>query len=705
MALRRYHNDHLSYPTPYRGEDVRYPDVYRDYGSYSYRVREDEHRTRRSRYAYESRGQSGIKDLLDKSLDYHGDLGWTLEYATAWCYRYLVGNQTEVADVIDKVRTLEEAEPKTPYIIFDALDRAIFGGKLNGMVYLRWKAQVSCACGTTSAPGVLPGIPRICVELNRTPFEDGCADLDELLDVLIHQMIHAFFLVACGAQPKGAKQDGRLADGLHFGVILHTIKDMSRQCQDGPLPLIFYAETRRNRDRYHQNQSLNAYGDGAGVSQRRNQRSWVSIDPLGSVVAADPADGQSHCSHDNRSIRPAQVKNWQVEHYSRAIELAMDRKGDSIYDLRVDNKLVPTDRLKGPPSASYVELVWDKKYIIVPRENALKFSSIQKPLEKEKKFELKVPDCSMSVLRLLYDFLQYRVYWEAPADKMARSTCTRTRGPPVFMRSTALSMEVVNGMLDNIKVFKTAESMKFEELQSYALKRLYDMPSTCDDPVEALKELYNDGKDSGHPIHAELHKWARKFLARSEDHMSSNGYQSYGSRDMCRGTSNYEKLLHTYGDRFEELYYRNLALEDDCKIVHAELTANGMMGFSQKDHTLDYPRTVSTPCMPSANPIKPLLSRARSWSSRNSLGRRWTTPISSAAPSISDRSLDDMAISSTLPRPLLDWPTPTRLSLADDRVCYKYYGRDGRLKKSNPLTGERYAHVPFAAYSRDTWTT
>ena len=54
--------------------------------------------------------------------------------------------------------------------------------------------------------------------------------------------------------------------------------------------------------------------------------------------------------------------------------------------------------------------------------------------------------------------------------------------------------------------------MEFEELQYYALKRLYDMTTTSDDPIEALREIYNEhSRDSGEPIHSELHKWSRKF--------------------------------------------------------------------------------------------------------------------------------------------------------------------------------------------------
>ena len=692
MALRRYNNDKLPFPTPRRNLNVYHSPFYHDQRYYPYEARSPDYGRRRSSYSNHSRAGRRTQDLLDKSLDQHGDLGWTLEYATAWSYKFLVGNQTKVADIIDKIRELEELEASTPYVIFDYLDKALFGGKLKDMVYLRWKSQASYAYGTTSAPGVVPGIPRICIDLNREPFEGGDGDLEDLLDAMIHQMIHAFFLVCCGAQPKGAKQDGRLADGLHFGVLLHTIRDISRQCQDGALSLIFYASNRRKAQEPH-GQNTNAYGYVSSSSASRDERpAWISINPLGSAVGSAPADGQTHCSHDNRKIRAAEIRSWQVEHYSRAIDLNMEYKGDVIYDLGFEGKLVSTDRLKGPPSSTYIELIWEKKRIMVPREKSLKFESLRKPFAKNNKMELKVPHCSMSILRLLYDFLQHRLYWEEPSERMAKWSSTITRGPPVIVAGIG-SVEGACGMLEHIRVFKIAEAMKFGELQEYALKRLYDMPTTSHDPIEALKEVYNDtGRDSGGPIHAELHKWARKFLGRRDD-MSSHGDFGYGRHDMFQGLSNHDKILQGCSDRFNDLYRRNAALKDDCKLVCADMAMDRtaepwLTGTWDSSHGAASLGTLS-------GPARPPVSRSRRWSNGHLLNWHLTTPYSSAATSISDRIWDDTPVGPTFSRSrLLDWSVPSGRAFSDDRVCQKYYSRDERLKNKNLLTGESYIRLP-----------
>lgn len=685
MALRRYHNDLIPFPGPNR-TNVFYPNIYRDYRTHPYGRGRYDYRHQHNRDDREYR-ERRARDLLDRSIRDHGDLGWSLDYATAWCYKFLVGNQTHVADVIDKIRGLEDVEEKTPYLIFDVLDKALFGGKLKGMVHLQWMAQANCACGRTSAPGVIQGIARICTDLNTVPFEEEGGDIDDLLDALIHQMIHAFFLVCCGAQPKGAKPDGRLADGLHFGVILMTIQEICRHCKDGPVPFIFYAETRRKL----QEPQYRVAATG------RSSRSWIAVDPHGSAITAPPADGQSHCSHDNRRIRLSQIKNWQVERYSLALDLNSEERGDLIYDLRRDGQLVPTDRLKGPPSSTYVELIWDNIRIMVPRKKSLKFQSLRKPIERQGKMELKVPDCSMSVLRFLYDFMQHGLYWEDPAETLVKCTSRRPKGPPVLVQHGSILTDAGCGMLDHIRVFKTAESMKFEELQAYALKRLYDMPTTSDDPVETLKELYNDGRDRGKPIHAELHKWARKFLSRSDNVIPTYEYFNRGLGNMFRGTSNYEKILHICGNRFEELYHRNMALKDDCKLVYAEL-AMGEISDNSLPGSCDYPSRRAAPLM--TYPRGPLLPRRSSWSNFNTVDWPQISPMASTAPSASGESVDDIGVGATFTQPnLLDWTAPSRFSPS---VSFEYYGRDGNLKT---LTGERGTLLPTSDCGKRTELT
>jgi hypothetical protein len=366
-----------------------------------------------------------LEELKEPGLECHGDLGWTLEYATAYCYKHLNGNRPSIIDTIDNVRQAPLCK-KAPFLIFDCLDKALFQGKLKGMVYLKWRTLTDNAPGVTSAPDVRD--PRICIELNMKPYEDRDCDVDDLLDALVHQMIHAYFLVCCGKQTEGKTIDGRLMDGLNFGVLMYTIKEISGECQDGPLPLIFYSHRRACKSgsaARHFNRSFTSdYGP-----YSVHARPYIAIDPHGDTVDPPPNDGQSHCMHDNRRFRGPEIRNWQVSSYASAIALDMAAKGSTVYDLAVDNKLEPVERLRGPPSSTYIELIWDEKRIMVPRDKALAFESLKKQGERDK-YDLTLPECSFHTLKCVWDCIQHSKYLPSDDDEKPHHPRPSSSTPP-----------------------------------------------------------------------------------------------------------------------------------------------------------------------------------------------------------------------------------------------------------------------------------
>ena len=721
MSWRVHNNDSLAFPTPNRNRDIYYPSLFRDDRAHPYAWQTHWRPSVKGERAEGPPVHKDVALLSDKAVDSHGDLGWNIEYATAWCYKHLIGNRPDIADAIDRIRDLEDVQPETPFWIFDYLDKALFAGKLKGMVYLRWKEQASSSPGVTSAPGVAKGIARISIELNGTLFdqEEYDTDIDDLLDALIHQMIHAWFLVACGAQPKGAKQDGRLMDGLHFGVIMLTIRDITRECRDGPLDLTFHAAKRREM-----------YGGPAFPSSSAQR--YISIDARGGAIGPAPADGQSHCSHDNRKIHVSDIRNWQVEAYSLAMGLDMEAKGDVIYDLGGDQKLVPTDRLKGPPSSTYVELIWAKKRIMVSREKALAFASLRKPLEKDEKMELKLPDCDLEIFSCVYDFITKGMFAPGPAEILpgaatAVAANSPPTGPPVLLPPpmAGVTAPKLNGIITFIRVFHVAETIKFEELLRYALKRLYDLQVTYDDPIAALKELY----DTSSPIHAELHKWARKFLLRREDAIGSrydvSAHTARHHATAAQGMTNYAKLLTWHSEAFHELYYRCPAFKDDCKIVGAELRMGGDVetgppaAILPRHHHHQDPLSLAWPASssaahhpltaaPSTSLLPNPVGRTHSFShldpldlmASSSSAPYWLSPHSHHNnPLYADDLLTGHPSYGTRfapPPPLLDWDraaSPAFLPFPAHHgrdAAYNWVGRDGRLKVKNRVTGQTW---------------
>ncbi|OQO14762.1 hypothetical protein B0A48_00144 [Cryoendolithus antarcticus] len=526
-------------------------------------------RTRREPGAEDRKSPYDIsQDLQDPDIRHHGDLGWTLEYATAYCYKHIISNGPSIIEEIDTLRKAPAART-TPFRIFDQLDRTLFLHKLEGMVLLRWRTQSDHSPGMTSTAGTM--CPRVTIELNSTPFKKDEAQIDDLLEQMIHQMIHAYFLICCGAQDPEAKQDGRLLDGVHFGVILMAIDEITRHCKKKALNMLFHASHRN--DSHGNLRRLLDDGDST-----RDGRPFIAIDPRGNTGGPPPPDGRSHCSHDNRYIRLPEVTNWQVRDFSRCIDLALDSKGSTIYDLNEEGKLEPTERRKGPPSATYIELIWDSKRVMIPREKAMAFPSLKRQAVKLDRFECIVPECEFQVFKCLWDFIQHQRYSPSLEEGHcpASASLSHRIGPPKIV-GQGRGQEQPDDITTHIRVFKSAEGLFFEELRKYALERLFSMSRTTDDPIAALKELYND-KDGGKgSIHADLHKWARAFLARTDDRYGSGYGLDYTGAGLERGLSNYEILLQTHRERFEKLYHRNAALKDDCKLVVAEMTYPGRL--------------------------------------------------------------------------------------------------------------------------------
>lgn len=572
MAWHNFHHEHTAFPTPFRGLDVHYPDYWRTHHGTPF----DTFHSQRS----DTTGNN-LQVLCDKTIERCGDLGWTLDYATAWCYRHIVGSQPYIVDVIDRLRDRHEiVDQYTPYHVFESLDQTMFDRKLKDMVLLRWTDHPSCGTGTTYAPKVI-GIPRIVIQLNVEPYKDGQGDIDDLLDALIHQMIHAYFLTCCGAQKRGEKADGRLMDGIHFGVIQQTIRDVSTRCVDGPLKMIFHAMKRYDLDQeddFQPNMLVQRGRMGPIFPPNyRARQEFIAIDPRGSAVGGVPSDGQTHCLHDNRKIRKEQIKNWQVEEYSKALDLGLaEMKGEKIWDWDKSGLLVECDRVKAEPSATFAELIWNKKRVIVPREKAMAFASIVKPLKKHGLYELELPECDLDIFSCIYDFItkpgHYRYETNAHAVREDYIAARIHAEAPILLledgseRTFEVKLDKNPPIMTHLKVFHAAEEIKFEELMRYALQRLYREPQMTEDPIQALEVLYRvhpsmsaTAKD---PISSELHKWSRKFLTRRDEYDGT-------------GFSNCDKMLEWHRERFQALYHKCPAFQDDVIIAGTIQFAGG----------------------------------------------------------------------------------------------------------------------------------
>jgi len=514
-----------------------------------------------------------VRDLDTPEPSSHGgDLGWTLDYATAWAFRHLVRHRTEIADSLARLRrSFPVVSRHTPFHIFPFLDRVLFHGKLGKSVHLVWKAQSLACPGLTRAGGAGS---KISVELNRSPFEDpywGGSEtgaIDVLLDQLIHQMIHAYFLVTCGPQSANEPHDGRLLDGLHFGVLLLAIWDIASQAPEGPLNLTFYAETRRRWSRVVPPCHV----------RQPPLPPFIALGPRPAPAVPPLWTGSSECTLDNRNICHSALRTWQVEFYAKALATDLEGKGDTVFDYKTDNTLEAVHRLQGPPSREYAELIWDEKRIMVPRERACGFASLNKALKKDDRFELTVPaGCSAQLFSLLYNFFLHgrTIAQEAENDeeeeekgnkkkkeaKKKEKKHPQHRGAPAIVARPSDVKEEENGVLTHLRLFHIATMMEFGELQNHILDLLgTSFLRTTDPPIEILREVYGDNG----PTHVGLHRWGCAFLLQL-------------GRE---GRSNYEILCERYEKEFEKLWSQSEGLKEDCRRVVAELREKGLTSSS-----------------------------------------------------------------------------------------------------------------------------
>jgi hypothetical protein len=108
-----------------------------------------------------------------------------------------------------------------PFMVFDDLDKKLFRSTLKGNVYLTWASLPHGVRGRTSRPG-LHGRPRITIKLSFRVAKDRAATIG----VLLHQMIHAYYLQSCGHKNKGVVGKGHdLRHNEEFENLCRSIKE------------------------------------------------------------------------------------------------------------------------------------------------------------------------------------------------------------------------------------------------------------------------------------------------------------------------------------------------------------------------------------------------------------------------------------------------------------------------------------------------
>ncbi|KAJ4352088.1 uncharacterized protein N0V89_007434 [Didymosphaeria variabile] len=484
--------------------------------------------------------------LQDPRLKCDRNLGWNIDWAVAFLVDFLdPKNSPDAAAVLKNIRVRAQALEKEghaleiPFRIFGKLNETLFAGHLKNAVYLELRKLHPDVSGATHTHGwgLDPKVKRVSVYLNKDTFLHRSRDL---IGTLIHHMIHAYFLIACGPQVEKETAYGRLDHGFHFGRIMTAIKKLSG-LNGRPLASLDFGHTlgQTNRlfyDEYYHHRRRPFH-------QRSGKEKWYC----------------SHCYSDVAALSNGELDAWYGMVCKPLLTLPEPLRSAAvqIYNPR-QHILEDVPRAETTPSAASNEFIYKDKSVLVPFTKLDNFYSVRRAFEKVgcRYLELNEIIHQDTVLRF-FELLHTGSY--GPDAKLALSQ--GRKGPPDIKSPSTGEPN----LLTDIRMYKMGIIMGFDELKGTALERMYKHAVTHEDPITLLQELYGCGEPD-----ADLKAWTRKFLAKVPE----------GEWDAVVGEpSNLAKLeceLMGWKARFNDLLESSSALKYEVGMVKRELVASGL---------------------------------------------------------------------------------------------------------------------------------
>lgn len=489
--------------------------------------------------------------LADERVKCDKNLGWSIDWATAFLVDYLTTNASEIRSSLRRIAAraeqfVDEGEWEAlPFFAFNSINNTLFAKRLKDAVYLSYEHLGTEVSGATYTHGQGPNrrVRRLSIVLNSTVLHDVSGP--HLLATLVHHMVHAYFLVACGPEREKETTYGRLDHGVAFTKILNTIKELAK-C-NGKSLLPGFGSSRRIYRR-HTEDDYYYYWHPRSVEQHYS-KDWYC----------------SHCELKQDGASDGDVDKW-FNSVSKPLHDLPDYVRKSmvhIYNNRDELEEVP--RSETTPSGKSVQFIFEKRAILVPASKIDKFTSIRRAFDKAGTVYMEVPDdVTHDGFMALLELLHKGTY--SPDSELM--TGGGRSGPPVIKPTRASSPSY---LLRDIDVFKTGQAMGFSDLLSFAIKRMYAQTLTHEDPIRVLQAIY-EGKESPH---CDIRSWAQRFLLKSETHDGMHGFHSLARPDV--EPPNLVKLLTemNWKEHFLSLCERSASLQVDVGNAMDTLTKEG----------------------------------------------------------------------------------------------------------------------------------
>lgn len=421
-----------------------------------------------------------------------------MDEATVELMKYLKNGEEGLAENLAKMRDFQMDftvyHPKEVSMrAFNFFQKRFFSDKLRDKVELAFGKLGLEISGQTHIKWHI-GNSRVLIRLNsdllyplfrRVHHQKQARD--HLYATLLHHMIHAYFLVRCGAPDPNKDADGRLRHENHFGAIMYKIREISAKYGD-PLPIDFAHSIPRKRMWTNTARQIEL------LATHVNRR-------------VQPND-RHHCTECTSTLDPIEEKIVTKWYKNRCYQSV----NPDIYEFDAGGELTstPLNHIHDKKS-DWIELFWAKKTLKVDKI-CLKFlsSPFAKKFTNENR-RVDIPKVPERTARALWTFLVTGSY--GPDLSV---THDGSRGPALIM---GLDPKWNPYIENEVRVHKLATKLQFDELRRCAFRRLMSMHVTYEDPIPVFQRIYNVDDGGRGSVHEELRKWSVAFMERHADHL------------------------------------------------------------------------------------------------------------------------------------------------------------------------------------------
>ena len=392
----------------------------------------------------------------------------TLEEATVDVVKHIDANEDEIAYYVEELRQARLVNKSlgcTIMGLFRRFDKWFFMDKLTGHVLVD---DVEVIFGPNDSGKTFAqfhsGNFRAGIALNGGSLEhvleirERPQAQDLIIAVLLHQMIHAYFLVACGPQDSEKKSNELLTHGEHFGIVLHKIKSTAPG-----LPLDFgntMPEISDFRWKYDE------FGGRTFSSQQFADRRKITTE----------------CARDVKVLKEEDCKDWYKNKCLKALDpdIYVFNAATRSFDKK------PTSKCGS--KSDWVEISHKKDPYKLPKKVVNTFASLKKKFEETRKLEV-----SSDIKKEIFE--EFICFMCEDGDDYTQT----------------LSLKKC------IELYQLAASIKFEELKDAMFDAMYGEASRIEllsPTLESLHDVLRAVYASSTPD-KDLRTWAQDYLRKN----------------------------------------------------------------------------------------------------------------------------------------------------------------------------------------------